>query len=91
MIALTTTKGLVTTVEVASDERTLTSDLRVTGRGVARCKADDFYARTTGERIALGRAIQDFGRQVEAAGLAESVSLADIDRAFVALVLASLS
>lgn len=89
MIALTTCEGRTVTVEVASDEGTLTDDLRIVGRGVARCKPDDVYVRATGERIALGRAMQDFGRQVEAAGCAESVCVEDVGRVLNALALAA--
>lgn len=74
-------EGLLTRVFVIADEDSTTADLGITGTGEARCRPDDFYVAMTGERIALGRALQDFGRQVEAAGCAESVSNADMHRA----------
>jgi len=55
--------------------------LGVTGEGVARCRPEDFYVQDTGDLIALGRAIQDFGRQVEEQGLAQSMSGATVQQA----------
>lgn len=91
MIALTTVNGLVTTVEVSAEPGTMTADLPIIGVGVARCRPEDLFIGAVGERIALGRAIQDFGRRVEENGLAGSVSLEEVDRVITALVTAAFS
>lgn len=80
MISLTSVEGTTTTVEVAADEGTLLADSNIVGRGVARTSPGDVFDPEVGRIIALGRAIQDFGRQVEADGEAAVVSKAEFAR-----------
>lgn len=93
MIAITSRVGNDTIVTVAADPAhdTLTSDLGITGHGVARLRPGDFDVPATGQRIALGRAIQDYGAQVEAAGLDESVCGCEVERVIHALALAGVT
>lgn len=91
MISLTTRVGTDTIVTVAADEDTVLADLNLSGTGVARLRPGDFDVPVTGERIAMGRAIQDFGRQVEEAGLNESVCKCEIERVLTALMLAGVT
>lgn len=87
MLSQTTRDGLKTTVLVLADPDSQLGGLGLTGYGTARCRPDDLYVEATGELIALGRAIQDFGQRVEAMGCAESVSYADVERVLKALAL----
>lgn len=75
--------GLTTIAPIFADEGSLLEPQGVVGRGVARCRPDDVYDKEIGQRIALGRAIADFGQQVTELAVSESVSQADaIDDAF---------
>lgn len=66
MLAKTTIEGRVTTVEVLAEDDTLTSAEGITGVGSALCRKADVFDPKTGEGIALGRAIEDFGRKLTA-------------------------
>ena len=66
MLAKTTFDGRTTVVEVSADEESLTFPEGITGVGSALCRKSDVFDPKTGEGIALGRAIEDFGRQVAA-------------------------
>jgi len=82
VIYVVTRDGRTTTVRTTSDA---TGDHlpeldTLVGTGVARCRRDDVQSGRVGTTIALGRALQDLGRQLEAAGLARTVSLDEMDR-----------
>jgi hypothetical protein len=85
MISLTTTKGRTTIVRVGASEGSSTAGLGISGEGVAKCRPDDFYNEATGELIALGRAIQDFGQQVEQAGRDRVTSKLEMAKVMAAL------
>lgn len=89
MLSITTHDGLRTEVHVTSDPDSLTAGLGIVGHGEARCRPTDLFVRSTGDLIALGRAIQDFGRQVEAVGLEESVGVDEVERVLNAVTLAT--
>jgi len=80
MLAQTTTTGCVTTVEVSADEKSITFSEGITGVGSAKCRKADVFDKQTGEGIALGRAIEDFGRQVTARWEARVVTNDEFDR-----------
>lgn len=86
MLAKTETDGPKTTVTVIADEGSRTAPFQITGVGVARCRPDDLYVAATGELIALGRAMADYSRQIEALGLESSVSNADVVRVGAAII-----
>ena len=79
MLAQTTITGCVTTVEVSADEDSFTFPEGITGIGHAICRKADVFDRSTGQGIALGRAIQDFGVQVTAKWEARVVSKETMD------------
>lgn len=79
MYSLTERDGAKTTVTVAAEPGTKLEHLQVIGQGTARCKPDDLYNPKTGELIALGRALKDYGAKVEEAGLCRSLSLDEVD------------
>jgi hypothetical protein len=78
MIVLFSTDGPDTMAEVSANEDSLTAG--VEGRGFARCTPDDVYSGEIGRNIALGRAIQDFGRKVEQKGHDACVTKDEFDR-----------
>ena len=90
MLSQTTFEDAKTTVLVMPSPGSMLDGLGLVGYGTARCRPDDLYSASTGELIALGRAIQDFGQRVEALGCAESVSQADVERVLKALLLSAL-
>lgn len=87
MISETTIDGRFTNVVVTPEPGSLTAPLGIVGYGFAMCRPGDLQVDSTGRLIALGRAFQGFGRRVEAAGLAESVSIEDVQRVLNALLL----
>lgn len=80
MQSLTSRIGNDTFVTVAADAESLLGDTQISGHGTSRCMASDVYDAEIGEGIALGRAIQDFGRQVEQAFLARVVTTEEFHR-----------
>jgi hypothetical protein len=54
--------------------------LPLKGHGTSRVSKADVYLAEIGENIAVGRAIQDLGRQVEAIGNAQCVTKAEYAR-----------
>lgn len=80
MKSLTSRIGNETFVTVAPDEDSLLGDTGLIGHGVARCNVTDIYDAEIGEGIALGRAIQDFGHQVEAAFNSRTVTVEEFHR-----------
>ncbi len=71
---IATSDGTTTTVTVEAELGTLLEESGITGTGQARCRPDDMFSLETGEGIALGRAMQDYGRQVEAEALKWTVT-----------------
>lgn len=80
MQSLTSRIGNETFVTVAPDTESLLGDSNISGYGTSRCMAADVYDAEIGEGIALGRAIQDFGRQVEQAFLQRVVTAEEFGR-----------
>lgn len=80
MLADIAHQGRTTTVTVIAEPGSICQGL--SGTGVARCRPEDVFVPEVGEAIALGRAIQDLGRQVEQDGVECSYSEADLARAF---------
>ena len=72
--------GNITRVEVFAGPSSDLALLGITGRGEARCRPEDSFSETTGQLIAIGRAIQDFGRQVTEFGDSTVVTKADVAR-----------
>jgi hypothetical protein len=80
MISKTDFSGAVTTTTVTAEPGSLLDGYGIVGEGVARCRSNDVYSRSIGEDLAIARAIQDFGRQIEEKALDRTVSLDDADR-----------
>lgn len=63
---------------VLRDGREVTAVLRLeadlVGTGTARCKPGDHFDARIGKYIAIGRAMQDLGRQLEEHGAARSIT-----------------
>lgn len=78
-------KGRVTKATVFAEPGTLLEPAGIVGHGEAKCRKDDIFSTTTGELIALGRAQQDFGKQVENVGHAGVVSIDEALRVLVVL------
>lgn len=80
MIASTTHQDRVTIVEMRASPGTAAYPFDITGHGEAICRLDDAFNPKTGEMIASGRAIQDFGRQIEEVGHSRVVTLEELRR-----------
>lgn len=87
MHILTSHVGPKTLVTIAPEAGSIIEDLDIVGEGEARCRPDDLFVPSTGQRIALGRAMIDYGRKLEAVATAESVSQEMRDRVVTAMIL----
>jgi len=81
MNAKTTTTGRTTIVTVHPARGSVCEQLGVVGEGQAKCRHQDFFNAETGYIIALGRAVQDMGKNIENLGHERVVSKTDLARA----------
>lgn len=63
MIVAIKRTGRTITVEVAAEDQF--GDEKIVGVGEASCSSQDHFVEKIGQRIALGRAIQDLGKKME--------------------------
>ena len=76
MISSTSRSGRVISVEVSAEIGSTIYADGLVGKGHAVCRKEDHFVQGIGERIALGRAMQDLGAQLEAKWSALSVTQA---------------
>lgn len=76
----------VTKATVFAEPGTLLEPMNIVGHGEAKCRKDDVFSPAVGELIALGRAQQDFGRQVEEIGHFGVVSFTEAERVLTSLI-----
>jgi Domain of unknown function (DUF1876) len=72
--------GRITEATVWADPDGIAHTVGIVGQGTATRSKNDIRLDEIGETIALGRAIQDFGRQVEMRGHAACVTKEEYDR-----------
>lgn len=79
MISLTSHVGSTTIVTVGAEPGTVLEGYSATAK--ARCAPTDVYVPEVGTMIALGRAIQELGRQVEDDALSLTITKDDMAKA----------